>query len=234
MSDRSDSDRSDRAPHSQTLDRGIRVLETLAEEGEPLTIDQLAAAIGVHRSIVYRILRTLEEHRLVSRGPGGLCRLGVGLATLARGVARDVHSAALPELASVANEVGMTCFIVVPDGDECVTLASVEPRHSVAAVAQRPGTRHPLTHGAPGLALLAGGSPQPGERPDITEARRRGYARTHGEVIPGLSAIGVPIRRGLRGSVAAIAVVFVGDDVDDQAIGARLQQAAGNIAAELP
>ncbi len=76
-------------------------------------------------------------------------RLGTGLAALAAGVAADLQAEALPELTAAANELGMTCFLVVLDHDECVTLTSVEPRHAVTAVAQRPGARHPVTRGAP-------------------------------------------------------------------------------------
>ncbi|MDI2130856.1 IclR family transcriptional regulator [Yinghuangia seranimata] len=222
------------APHSQTLDRGLRLLELLAEAERPLAITELAERLGVHRSIAYRILRTLEDHRLIRRGADGLCRLDVGLATLARSVSRDLQSAALPELAAAANELGMTAFIAVPDGDDCVTLAGVEPRHSVVSVAQRPGSRHPLDRGAPGLALLSAGPARADERPDITTARRRGYAYSDNEVIPGVSSIAVPIISGMRGTIGAVAVVFVGSGVDEPAVALRLQQAARAIAAELP
>ncbi|MCF2533451.1 IclR family transcriptional regulator [Yinghuangia soli] len=222
------------APHSQTLDRGLRILEILAEAERPMGIAELAVALGVHRSIAYRILRTLEDHRLVRRGPDGACELGVGLATLARGVSRDLHSAALPELAAIANEIGVTAFLAVPDGEECVTLAAVEPRHSVAAVAQRPGTRHALDRGAPGLALLSAGPARPAERPDVTAARRLGYARSDSEVLPGLASLAVPVVSGTRGTVGALAVVFVGDAPDEEKTALRLQRAARAIAAELP
>ncbi len=222
-------------PHSQTLDRGIRVLETLAEAEQPLAVAQLAAVLGVHRSIVYRIVRTLEDHRLVTRRPDGLYELGTGLATLARSVSRDLQSAALPDLADVANDTGMTAFLAVADQDECVTLLTVEPRHAQAHVAYRPGARHPIDRGAPGLALLAAGPPRPGERPEVAEARERGYARSTSEVIPGLSSVAVPLIAGRERRIAAVAVVFVSDgSVDEDALGRRLRQAAANIAAELP
>ncbi len=50
------------ASPSQTLSRGIRALEILAAAQAPLTIAELADAMGVHRSVAYRILRTLEDH----------------------------------------------------------------------------------------------------------------------------------------------------------------------------
>ena len=96
------------AAHSQTLSRGIRILEILAESDEPMSILQLAAALDVHRSIAYRILRTLEDHGLVVRDPAGLVRLGPRLAALARGVSRDLQAAALPVLTGIAHELGMT------------------------------------------------------------------------------------------------------------------------------
>ena len=110
----------------------------------------------MHRSVAYRLLRTLEDHGLVdARRGAGASQLGARMAALAAGVAHDLQAEALPELTAVANELGMTCFLVVLDHDECVTLVSVEPRHAVASVAQRPGTRHPVTVGAPGKAILS-------------------------------------------------------------------------------
>ena len=53
------------APQSQTLDRGIRILEHLATAGGPQPIADIAAALGLHRSIAYRLVRTLEAHQLV-------------------------------------------------------------------------------------------------------------------------------------------------------------------------
>ncbi|GAB3409872.1 helix-turn-helix domain-containing protein [Schumannella luteola] len=223
---------------SQTLSRGIRALEVLADE-PGLTIAELAARLGVHRSIAYRILRTLEEHGLVVRDAAGRVALGARLAALARGVEHDLQAAALPELTTLARELGMTAFLVVLDHRECVTLVSVEPPHSVAAVAQRPGTRHSLTAGAPGLAigsrlgaaqLAAAGVVLP-DRPELAAARERGFATSSGEVIAGLSSVAAPLL--VPGSApAAVAVVYVGEQ-DVVALGERLRRAADAVAAEL-
>ena len=59
------------APASQTLSRGIRILEVLADSREPMSIDDVARALEVHRSIAYRLVRTLEHHGLVSRDASG-------------------------------------------------------------------------------------------------------------------------------------------------------------------
>ena len=225
------SSRQDATPASQTLSRGIRLLEELADARTPLTIDDLATRVGLHRSVAYRLLRTLEDHGLVTRDAAGAVRLGTGLAALAAGVAADLQAEALPELTAAANELGMTCFLVVLDHDECVTLTSVEPRHATTTVAQRPGTRHPVTRGAPGRAILALLPPR--RWPDAVDARlaaevadaaERGWATSHDEVIPTLRAVAVPLSVQGR-EPAAVAAVHVATDRDDGEIAARLQAA---------
>lgn len=228
------------ATGSQTLSRGIRILELLADAREALTIDELAARLGVHRSIAYRLLRTLEDHGLVARDSSGRVALGARMAALAAGVAHDLQAESLPELTAVANELGMTCFLAVLDRDECITLASVEPRHAVASVAQRPGARHPITVGAPSKAILSTlpAAQWPVEvsaplRAEIDEARQWGYATSHDEVIPTVQAVAVPLR--LRGGhrPAAIAVVHVGLAAEPAVVAARLQRSADAISEAL-
>jgi DNA-binding IclR family transcriptional regulator len=222
------------APASQTLSRGIRLLEHLADARQPLTIDELAARAGLHRSVAYRLLRTLEDHGLVGRDATGRVRLGTRLAALAAGVAHDLQAEALPELTAAANDLGMTAFLVVLDHDECVTLTSVEPRHAVAPVAQRPGTRHPVTRGAPGRAILA--QLDAAARPaldatlsdEVADAATRGWATSHDEVVPTLRSVAVPL--ALRGRTpAALAVVHVSTELADEVIAARLGRAAAAV-----
>ena len=224
---------------SQTLLRGLSALELIAEADKPIGIAELSAQLGLHRSITYRMVRTLEEHRLVARTAAGGLVPGTRLAVLARAVARDLQSAALPELTAVANELGMTAFITVLDADEVIALVSVEPRHTVAPVAQRPGTRHPLHRGAPGIAIQAALTEQ--ERATLGNERVRdeaffaafpGYATSHDEVIKGLSSVAVPLRAPAQ-PAAAIAVVYLDRSTDAAAVGMRLRQAAATIVREL-
>lgn len=229
----------ERAPASQTLSRGIRILEVLADAREPLTIDEIARRLDVHRSVSYRLLRTLEDHGLVARDRDGRAALGPRMAALAAGVAHDLQAEALPELTEVANELGMTCFLAVLDHDECVTLASVEPRHAVASVAQRPGTRHPVTRGAPGKAILSllPGASWPGDadtalRAEVTDAAPRGWFESHDEVVPSLRSVAVPLELRGRGP-AAIAVVYLAARQAPADIAARLARSAAVIRAAL-
>jgi DNA-binding IclR family transcriptional regulator len=215
---------------SQTLDRGLAVLESIAWAGAPPTIDELAEELGVHRSIAYRIVRTLEARQLVWRDPLGRCHAGVRLASLARGVRAPLLTAAVPVLTSLANELAMTSFLVVRDGDDAVTIESVEPHTSEVHLVYRPGIRHPVGFGAPGLALLAGGPEVEGERSDVAVARHRGWAVSAGEVIAGLAAVAAPIDDGSGVVAGAVAVVFLAAaDVDTDAIGRCVAAAARSI-----
>jgi DNA-binding IclR family transcriptional regulator len=216
---------SDLAPQSQTLDRGIRILEHLAGAGAARTAAAIGQALGMHRSITYRLLRTLEDHRLVERDAAGRYGLGLGLAALARGVRTDLPAAATPHLAALAAELGMTAFLVVRAGAEAVTVTSVEPQDTPAHVAYRPGIRHPVDRGAPGLALLMPDPPRPGDRPALVAARAAGYAVSLGEVIPGLRSVAAPV----AGAGAALAVVYVESEFTESRIGRAVAAYAGKI-----
>ena len=220
-------------PASQTLDRGIRVLEHLASAREPQSIATVAAAVGVHRSIAYRLLRTLEAHRLVERDEAGSYGIGLAVVGLSRSVRRTLQAAATPELAALVRRLGMTAFLVVRDGDEAVTVNAVEPRDSPAHVAFRPGNRHPVDRGATGLALLIPDAPDPGDRPELVAARPRGWVSSLGEVIPGMRSVAAPVRRPDGSTAGALAVIFVDRTVDDAEVGAVLVAAADRVSAVL-
>ncbi|WP_138760235.1 IclR family transcriptional regulator [Modestobacter altitudinis] len=221
------------APQSQTLDRGIRILEHLASAGSPQAVTEIGRALDLHRSITYRLLRTLEDHELVERDAIGHYGLGLGIAALSRGVRTDLTAAALPRLNALTTELGMTAFVVVRAGDEAVTVTSVEPQDTPAHVTYRPGTRHPVGRGAPGLALLMPGTPATDDRAALQEARRRGWASSHGEVIPGIRSIAAPVLGPDGGARAALAVVFVDQDADMEAIGRAVVAAAARVTASL-
>ncbi|MET3141964.1 UNVERIFIED_ORG: DNA-binding IclR family transcriptional regulator [Arthrobacter sp. UYEF2] len=228
------------ASPSQTLSRGIRALEILAAAQAPLTIAELADAMGVHRSVAYRILRTLEDHSLLVRDDAGRVQPGPGLAVLARGVARDLQTAALPELTQLANALTMSAFVAVWDRDDCVTIVTVDPRHTGAAIVQHPGSRHPISAGAPGIAIQSAYSEAgwhaaaPGipYRPEAGTARQLGFAASHDEVLAGVSSVAVPVRVA-GGRPAALAVVYIRAAQNPDEIAAALVAGAGRIEAQL-
>jgi len=158
------------AETSQTLDRGLRVLKLLADTDHGLTVTELAAKLGVNRTVVYRLLATLEQHSLVRRDLGGRARVGLGVLGLAHQVHPLLREAALPALRSLAEDIGATAHLTLVDGTEALAVAVVEPTWTDYHVAYRTGFRHPLDRGAAGRAILAGRGMQPA--PDGTNWER--------------------------------------------------------------
>src|SRR4051794_41490515 len=152
------------AETSQTLDRGLRVLRTLAATPSGLSITALAAEIGVNRTVVYRLVATLEQHGLARRDASGRLHVGLGVLALARGLQPVLRELANPVLRGLAEQLGSTAHLTVADGGEALAIAVVEPSWTDYHVAYRVGARHPLEQGAAGKAILLGRSPDGRER----------------------------------------------------------------------
>lgn len=217
---------------SQTLSRGIQVLEVLASAGRPLTAQQIATALGLNRPVVYRLLRTLAQHHLLSTEvANGQYDLGLGLLTLARSVQKDLRRAAFPIIRSLAHDLDTTAVLGLRDGDEVVYVLAVEAEFARMAVRSREGTRRPLAGSTSGLALRVTFDPAPDDDEELKRARAAGFAAR--DVVLGhrATAISAPIPSETGPSEACVTVLFpsVVDDVADKA--ASVVDAARRIAA---
>ena len=74
---------------------------------------------------------------------------------------------------------------------------------------------------------------EPGDRSDLQEARRAGWAVSRGEVIPGLRSVAAPVLGPDGGARAALALVFVDDDADIAALGEAVATAATRVSTQL-
>jgi DNA-binding IclR family transcriptional regulator len=139
---------------------------------------------------------------------------------------------AVRELRGLADETRATTALTIRDGDEAVVAAVVEPRSTDMHIAYRPGLRHPIDVAAPGLAILAAGPQLPGERPEVGLARRRGWAQSSGELLPGATGVAAPILTPGRETEASISAVWV-DPRDPGDMAGPVVRAAREIAAAL-
>jgi len=217
---------------SLTLERGLRVLRTLAGSPDGLTVTELAAELDTHRAGIYRLLGPLAAERLVVRGADGSYTLGLGLLDLAHAVRSRLQEVAARELRLLADEVSATTALTVRDGDEAVVALVVEPAASTMHIAYRPGLRHPIDRAAPGIAILAGGPAQDGERPEVAVARERGWSVSSGEILPGATGVGVPIVVQDRPAEASISAVWI-EPRDAAEMARPVARAAARIAAAL-
>lgn len=139
---------------SQSLHRGLVVLTELA--ANPLTLDQLAERLDVHKSTVMRLLRTLEDNRFVRRVDQHHYRLGSALFSLANQALEDldVRGTARAELEALGERTGHTVHLATCEHDEVVYIDKVDSSHSVRMYS-RVGRRAPLHCTAVGKVLVA-------------------------------------------------------------------------------
>ena len=105
---------------SQTLDRGIRALVMVAAAPGGMTVQEVADRLEVHRTIAHRLLATLADHHLISRGPDNRFRAGGGLTALAGGVQSTLRDTAMPIMRELADELESTVALLVREGEEVV------------------------------------------------------------------------------------------------------------------
>ncbi|MEU8205127.1 helix-turn-helix domain-containing protein [Streptosporangium sp. NPDC049046] len=214
---------------SQTLDRGLRLLELLAAEDRDMTVAELATALGMHRQAVYRLLTTLRSHRLAAEGSSGRYRLGLGVIQLARQANPQLQRAVIPYLRTLAEELGVTTQCVMSEGADAVVLAVVEPSDAIFHLSQRSGARHPLDQGASGLAIMLARPPRADDPAAVVEARKCGYAVSRGNLTPGAVGIAVPLYDGEGRSLEASLGIVSMVDLDVEHTAKRLLATAKEI-----
>lgn len=181
-------------PRLQTLERGFLVLKLLSETNHGLTTAEIAAQSGLHRAIVYRLVNTLETIGMVQRLQQGHVVLGSGLVALGAQAEGNLRLLIRPVIEKLATNVSATAFLSIADGDECVAILTAEPSdRTILNINYSVGTRHPLHRGASGIAILAGRPGQFGDSESVSEARRRGYSMTQGELQSGALGIASPV-----------------------------------------
>ncbi|WP_281888093.1 helix-turn-helix domain-containing protein [Limnohabitans sp. TEGF004] len=207
---------------SQTLARGLTALEIIGSVPEPISVAALSQQLNIHRSMGYRLVKTLEQSGFVERDVSGGLIVGSKLAILARGVAKDLRSAAAPELAAIAEALEMTAFLVAYDGEFAVTLSSAEPKNLETTLGKKPGSRHAVGQGAPGKVIQSLLKPKifPPQPFEVSE----------NEVIHGIASIAVPLHLS-SGQPAAIAVLYIPHKVNVAKVAKALTAAANRICA---
>ncbi len=209
---------------SQTLDRGLRVLEIVADAPDGLTVTEIAQALGIGRTVVYRLVVTLERHAFLRRSADGRCRLGLAVLTLGRQVQPVLRDVALPALRLLADAVGATAQLTIAEGGEGFTALVVEPSRSDVHVSLRMGARLPLEAGAAGRAILAA-------RTAAGRALDPPWVIATSDGQQGAFGLAVPIT-AVPGLEASIGVVSM-RELNESDVGPRVSRTAGEIARAL-
>ena len=113
-----------RAP---ALEKGLDILELLARHPLPMTSSQIAHTLGRSVSELFRMILALEFRGYIAQVADGysltnkLFTLGI-----AQGSTRNLLEVALPAMKALSMELGQSCHLVVPSGDQIVVVARQE------------------------------------------------------------------------------------------------------------
>lgn len=143
------------------VDRALLVLEALAERPAQ-GVTQLSKSLGMTKSIVFRILQTLEDRGFVFRDPDhAVYSLGYRIGVLGERVGRDgfLLVAARPVMDALRDETSETINLVVREGLRSLVLATRAGHHSIRLYAQA-GRNGPLHAGGGSLCVLAHADPE--------------------------------------------------------------------------
>lgn len=227
---------------AKTADQALIILLALGN-GRAQTPTELAAATGLNRTVVHRLLATLHARGFTQRH-GEAYAVGPALVQLAAQYEPALRAVAHPVMAELSAQLGETVILAVVDGQEAVVVDQVIATNLVR-VQYDLGYRHPLHLGATGLILLAHCpavvidrtavlADNPAQlRRRLAQARKAGYIRTANELRSGATGTAVPVRDAGGGVVAAIAAVapLTRSSTEDHA--GRLMAGAARIEAEL-
>ncbi|KGD87992.1 IclR family transcriptional regulator [Achromobacter sp. RTa] len=245
------------AAGAQTVRRALALLRLIAcgqERGVRLV--DLERMSGLNRPTVHRLLKTLVQEEAVEQDPETrryLIGQEVTLLGLARTRRFPLLTLADPYMAELADQVGDTVFLSIRHGHDSICIGRRTGRHPIQVLSIEVGVRRPLGVGVSGVALLAsldaGESVELvrsnaarlevlGERVEdviarVEKARKEGLAHAPAGLMPGTSAVAVPIMLGKEEALGAITVTAMAERLAAERFGSvveRMRQAAAGIA----
>lgn len=243
----------------QTLRKGLELLEALEQSPRDLTLTELTRRLQESPTIVFRLLRTLEQGGYVQRDPQSK-RYSLGLRVWELGrkaVSRlGLTELARPAVKQLADLTGETAYVSVVRGTDIIYVDVVEGAEPLRVYAE-PGMRVPLYPTASGKAILAfrgtdlfeqvaaagmrrltpATITSPGQlRERLEEIRRTGVSINREERRANISAVAAPVFDAAGECLAAVGVSgpsmrFAGERLQQTV--ERVREAAAGVSARL-
>jgi DNA-binding IclR family transcriptional regulator len=247
-----DDERRYRAP---ALEKGLDILELLADHPQPLSFAAIAERLNRSRGELHRMVQVLQFRGYVEGEPGGDgYRLTDRLFSLGmrQPRTRNLVEVALPLMRQLTQDSGESCHLALHSGGEMVVVARVESGEQVG-FSVRVGYRRPLPSAASGVVLYAFQPPDVRQRweaqlaPALDEAGLATF-RDHADqvfhrrvelsaspYVAGVTDISAPIMRG-GAAAAALTVPYLErrEPIHNiEEVTAMLVDAAGRISDQL-
>jgi DNA-binding IclR family transcriptional regulator len=200
---------------NNSVARALRLLELIADnDGAPMRLSTLAAAIDAPKSTVHSILRSLVARRFLEPTEENCYRLGVRAFEVGAAYSRHmsptraVHS----ELVTLSHELRVAAHFAILDGPAVLYIEKEDPPGPGIVLASAVGARLPAHLTAVGKAALAHADPsaatlvdlsvrgtskraltQAGLAEELSRVRRDRYAVDDGEVAAGVRCVAAPV-----------------------------------------
>ncbi len=212
-----EADTKDKDTQIPTNLRLLLILEEVARRGVAVKPSDLIDALGLAKPTIHRLLQTAEAEGFLQRdldgrsyGPGPRLRQ-LSLNTVS---SEHLRTARLAIIRGVADEIGETCNLAIPDREGMIYLDRVEtkwplriqlpigtqvPFHCTASGKMYLSTLRPSTLDG----FLSAGNLSPNTdrtitkpqalRAEITRVAQNGFSTDDEEFMPGMTAIAVPV-----------------------------------------
>jgi len=228
----------------KSLSGALQLMRYFTAEQSVWGVRELAAASGVHRAVVQRVLATFAEEGFLVQDELGRYALGLRWFELGEIVRHTLSPTDVvkPALSRLAQQTGETVFLSRLDGHEglCLDMAhSGQPlRFSIEE-----GQRFALDTGSHGKAMLAFQSPalcdeaclkahqrahahahsHASDRQvldaHLARIRETGWAYTSEEAVPGVSGLAIPLwSKDKRAVIGSLAIAGPVQRLDEQAV----------------
>jgi DNA-binding IclR family transcriptional regulator len=236
------------------VSRTLRLLDAFDSDHPRLTLSALSRAAGLPLATAHRLVGELVTWGALVRRADGSYEIGRRLWDLGllAPVQVELREAAAPFLQDIHAATRETVHLAVRDGIKALYVERISGRESVPVVSQA-GSRLPLHTTGVGKVLLAHAPPdvvrealahltretrhsitEPGRLArDLTEVRRRGYARTNEEMSLGACSLAVPIVDHSGQVAAAVGIVVPAHRTGALRLVPALQVAAHGISRQM-
>ncbi|QGQ95580.1 IclR family transcriptional regulator [Paenibacillus psychroresistens] len=214
----------------QSLDKTLNILQCFIDERSPMGVSEIARKMSLHKSVVHRLLMTLQTHGYLEQvkktekymvGPKAF-ELGSVFTN-----STDLVDSGKKILVELVEKTGFTAHLAILEKDSVLYLVNVEPDH-LKYLFGAVGQRRDVYHSALGKCLTAwlpeeqvikvmekctfqkftentiGSLEQFLE--ELKQVRQVGYATDKEERALGVHCVGAPVRNKQGDVIAAISI----------------------------
>jgi len=244
-------------PGAPALEKGLDLLEALAEHSEGLSQKALACRVGRSVGEIFRMLGVLERRGFVARDASGQYVLTLRLFELAHRhpPERRLLHAAIGVMEQLSTSIGHACHLASMHGDRIIVMAQALPDFILMGWSVRLGAVLPFSQRFVSARIIAAFqrperqcemirvmlaqddcASEDALRGRLAAIQKAGYDLAPSELAAGVTDMSSPILNQFGQAVAALTtpvMVEPGADVDERGIVSAVRSAAQTISMEI-